>query len=423
MSALLLGCPGAGAGGGGGGSDDGGGGTDDTGGTEPRPELKEIAEEIVSGSGSSYPAYFTGFDGAVYFAAEDSANGEELWKFDGTEVSIVEDIYAGGTSSSPDDFVVFDGSLYFQAENSANGMELFKLDGDGNGASLAADIDSGGGDGYWGNPIVYEEALYFQATDGSSGKNLFKYDGSSASFVAEVTFGDSSFPADLTLYDNTFYMYAEENGGTISADAELYYFDSATEELTLPGLEEVNPTGTGSLPEELVVYDGNLYFEADSNDGAGRELYMYDNGDSDNDNEIYERITNIRSGNDAQIGNATVFDGELYFTAYDGVRDYIYSYDGTSVTTHQDIVDGHTPYYPGSLEVYDGQLYFSAEDGTHGRELWRFDGQNAELVWDINQGSDDSYPYGMTAIDGRLYFSADNGSSGEELFYYQSPKP
>ena len=387
------------------------------GGTAARPEIKELAADIVPGTGSSYPENFIGHADAVYFAAEDSSHGIELWKYDGTSATLVEDIYSGSDDSDPDDFIIFENTLYFQAENSANGMELWKVNSDGESASLAEDIDSGAGDGHWGNVIAYDGYIYFQGDDGSNGKNLYRYDGSTVEFRTGINAPNSSFPASLTVFDNTLYFNAETN-----SNPELYYYDSSSNSMELPALEEVNPSTTGSMPEDLIVYDGNLYFEADSGNGDGRELYMYDKGDSDGNTEIYEQITTIRTGGDARISDAVVFGSKLYFTANDGVHEYIYSYDGTTVTQYDTIVGGHTPYYPGSLVVYDGQLYFSAEDGSNGRELWRYDGQSAEMVWDINSGSDDSYPYGMTVIDGRLYFSADDGSNGEELFVYQSPK-
>ena len=386
------------------------------GGTDARPEIKELAADIVPGSGSSYPENFIGHAGAVYFAAEDSSHGVELWKYDGASATLVQDIYSGSDDSDPDDFVVFDSTLYFQAENSSNGMELWKVNSDGDSASLAEDIDSGTGDGHWGYAIVHAGYLYFQGDDGSNGKNLYRYDGSTVEFRTGLNAPSSSFPASLTLFDNTIYFRAETN-----SDPELYYYSSSNS-MELPGLEEVNPGTTGSIPQDLIVYDGNLYFEADSGNGDGRELYMYDKGDSDGNSEIYEQISSIRTSGDARISDTVVFDSKLFFTANNGVREYIYSYDGTTVNRYDTIVGGHTPYYPGSLAVYDSQLYFSANDGSNGRELWRYDGQNAELVWDINPGSGDSYPYGMTVIDGRLYFSADDGSNGEELFVYQSPK-
>jgi ELWxxDGT repeat protein len=414
---LVLGCPNPS------GSDgDGNGSQTDDSGTDSRPEIKERAADIAADTSGSYPGEFTGFGDLVYFAAETSAEGTELWHYDGSSAELVEDIYSGSDDSYPEDFIVYGAELYFSAENSASGMELWTLTE--NGPAVAEDINTGGGDGYWGHPAVYDGELYFQGDDGNTRKNLFRYNGTAAEFVGDITPGSSSFPSDLTAHDGRLYFAAEQNGGATNADGELYYYDVATDEIKLPSLEEVNPSGTGSLPARLIVYDGKLHFEADSGDGEGRELYVYEPADPDGDAEVYERITSIRSGSDAQIGNVTVFDGMLYFTAYDGVDRAIYRYDGSTVTELTDIVDGHTPYYPSSLEVYDDHLYFSADDGTHGSELWRYGGSSpeAELVWDIQSGSDGGSPSDLAAIGTKLYFAADDGSSGTELFVYQSPK-
>ena len=59
----------------------GAGSTDDD--TGSRPELKENAADIASSSADSSPYGFFGFDGLVYFGADDGTNGEELWAYDG----------------------------------------------------------------------------------------------------------------------------------------------------------------------------------------------------------------------------------------------------------------------------------------------------------------------------------------------------
>jgi len=95
------------------------------GGTSARPEIKELAADIVPGSGSSYPENFIGHAGAVYFAAEDSSHERELWRYDGQSAELVWDINPGSGSSYPYGMTAVDGRLYFSADNGSSGDELF----------------------------------------------------------------------------------------------------------------------------------------------------------------------------------------------------------------------------------------------------------------------------------------------------------
>ena len=55
--------------------------------------------------------------GFVYFAANDGANGTELWRTDGATTTMVANINAAGASSFPAAFTEFNGFLYFQADS------------------------------------------------------------------------------------------------------------------------------------------------------------------------------------------------------------------------------------------------------------------------------------------------------------------
>ena len=54
-------------------------------------------------------------------------NGLELWKYDGTNApSMVADINSGSGNSLLSDLTVFNNELYFEANDSINGYELWK---------------------------------------------------------------------------------------------------------------------------------------------------------------------------------------------------------------------------------------------------------------------------------------------------------
>ena len=100
-------------------------------------EGTQLVAEIssMSSSPSSEPGNFIEFNNKLYFSTPDDENGNELWVSDGTTegTQLVADInpgldsYGRGNSSYPDDLTVFNNELFFGADNSETGRELFKL--------------------------------------------------------------------------------------------------------------------------------------------------------------------------------------------------------------------------------------------------------------------------------------------------------
>ena len=152
--------------------------------------------DIRSGTASSFsntiaPPFFTEANGLLYFQADDGVHGPELWRSDGTEAGtfMIRDIWPGSTSSLSATninqnpyFTSFDGALYFAADDGTNGIELWKSDGTLAGTSLAADIFPGLAPFVQPTPnsstpsslTVANGALYFVATDSAHGRELWK---------------------------------------------------------------------------------------------------------------------------------------------------------------------------------------------------------------------------------------------------------
>jgi ELWxxDGT repeat protein len=91
----------------------------------------------------------------------------------------------------------------------------------------------------------------------------------------------------------------------------------------------------------------------------------------------------------------------------------LWSHNGTGKPTEAARIYPNNGSSPENFAVFNGQLYFSAYDGVHGRELWRYDGTAATLAADIGPGGQysSSNPSGLTVFDGKLYFRADDGYS------------
>lgn len=116
----------------------------------------------------------------------------------------------------------------------------------------------------------------------------------------------------------------------------------------------------------------------------------------------------------------TLFNGEYYFSANDGVSHgrEIWKTDGTTAGTvfYLDVIVGINGSNPEQFNVVGSNLTFVADHDTVGRELFKTNGSgNLGLIRNIHP-TGDSNPLEVTNIDNTLYFSADDGSVGRELW-------
>ena len=125
-----------------------------------------------------------------------------------------------------------------------------------------------------------------------------------------------------------------------------------------------------------IVFNGELYYFADNSERMGADLWKY--------NGMNASIV-------AEIGGwdetgFVIFNNELYFGASDEIHGQeLWKYDGTTVSMVADIEPGSNGSQPAAsritdLQVYNGELYFSAYDAPNGDELWMYDGTNTSLV-------------------------------------------
>ena len=135
------------------------------------------------------------------------------------------------------------------------------------------------------------------------------------------------------------------------------------------------------------------------------------------DLELAYMLKDIRPGASGSVPrDMAIYDGIVYFSASDGTHGReLWGYNGTTVKMVADIREGLNSSSPTGLTVCGDYLYFSADDGTHGAELYRFDGKKAELVEDLNPGVDSSSPTSLFAWNGSLFFDAYTPRYGREL--------
>ncbi len=106
----------------------------------------ELVKDIYVGSDGSSPADLQLLDGGVYFNADDGSRGRELWFSDGSKAGtvLVCDVDSGATngvphSSSPSSLIEIGSALYFSAEHTDTGRELYVLSGQ----ALATTVGTG----------------------------------------------------------------------------------------------------------------------------------------------------------------------------------------------------------------------------------------------------------------------------------------
>jgi ELWxxDGT repeat protein len=399
--------------------------------TVPSPVL---IQDINTHNQGSDPQDYVTIGNVTYFTAVDGFNGTQIWKTDGTMLSVA---VPSSVAAQPANLTNVNGTLFFSASDATHGNELWKSDGTN--TSLVADMNPGP---YSSNPSYLTNVngtLFFAANN-----VLWKSDGTTTTVVPNINTGNPvSNPTDLTNVNGTLFFAAngalwKSNGANASNltgtwltytsqltnlngtllftasdgvhGAQLFESDGhATGEVTFIG-----PPGAGSSPYDLTVVNSTLYFGA-SDSAYSTELWKT-NGST------YSQVASITPGNFYPHTQTLNVNGTLFLSATDGIHGYeLWKTDGTTTTLVADINPGYANSYPAYLTNVNGTVYFAADDGVHGNELWKSDGNTATLVADIFPGLTNGYPSSSNPnnfvnINGALFFAADDGIHGNELW-------
>ncbi len=206
--------------------------------------LYEINPGIMNGN----PTGFCIYAGNLYFRGFDAIAGYELWKFDGTGVSMIADIWPGPhtNNSTPNNLVVMGGVLYFGAHNGVNGTELYKYTGSG-APTLAADIRPGGSSSH-SNPdhmLVLGTNLYFVANNGTVGREIHKFDGAVATLGEDIMPGAGTSEPDYFCAIGTNLYFSADDG---VEGVELWVWPTVvdlTDDITVVSCDQyIAPSGT-----------------------------------------------------------------------------------------------------------------------------------------------------------------------------------
>ncbi|MEA2733766.1 MAG: hypothetical protein QOE14_217, partial [Humisphaera sp.] len=338
---------------------------------------------------SSNARNFTNVNGVGYFSADDSVNGPELWRTDGTPsgTSMLLDITPGAGGTDLQQFFNVNGTLFFLANS-----RLWKSDGTAAGTVMVTT-----------NPlsspklIPVGNTLYFIAGT-PAGSGLWKSNGTAAGTTLVKANVNAWRPESLVDVNGTLFFTADDG----TTGQELWKSDGTAAGTVL--VKDIIPGVTSGGPYLLTNVNGTLFFRA--NDGPhGYELWK-----SDGTATGTVMVKDIAPGADgAVIQSLRAMNGLLYFTADDRTHGQeIWRSDGTDAGTVlvKDLRPGPHGSSPGNMTVSNGVLYFRADDGVSGAELWKTDGTDAGtvLVKDIVPGPAGSVPSRLVAVNSGVVF-------------------
>ncbi|WP_196893247.1 T9SS type A sorting domain-containing protein [Aureivirga marina] len=360
------------------------------------------------------------FNNEVYFYANDGIYGNEIWKSDGTMEGTVlvkdhfsdenQDIFISdfyvdelnnqlfffGNTSNPEDFktlwttdgteegthefsnklkikttsifFTFNGKTVFSAYSDLNGYELWELHENPEEISVLFESKVNA-DSEPNFQFDLEDKIYFTANQKPNEKKLFYFDASENKIEeTELQIGNKN----VKLNDDYFSLVNHEIYGR-----EIWKTNFENNSSSL--LKDIY-SGTASSvtsDNELIVWNGNLYFSAD--DGiSGFQLWKSDG--TETGTQIL-KITNPNGGSYPK--NFTIFNNELYFTSnnQNAVKS-LWKTNGTETGTVEVLADKS---YHGITKLNNKLLLFESSENDFNLENVAFwDGTTKTILQTFN---------------------------------------
>jgi ELWxxDGT repeat protein len=312
--------------------------------------------------------------GITLFNMVTPETGRELFVTDGTAdgTYLLKDICIGADHGAPDSFVKAGDLVYFRAYTNEHGFELWRTDGTSEGTIEVEDLNG-----------TESSIAMFDA--GALNNKLF--------FMAFIT---STLGYELCVSDGT-------------VDGTSLFLD------IYPIVNE------SSEPRNFIEFNNKLYFTAQNFDN-GRELWVTD-GTVDGTYMFADVLAGNASSAPTILGAC---GGNLFFRAFDGVNDRIFSTNGDVLGSFTELnADAEGGFVDDNYTCYQNMLYFTYNDNVNGNELWRTNGDIAgtELFVDVYPGNDlfgviaNSDFRNLTVFNNKLYFTANTDYlSSRQLF-------
>lgn len=186
-----------------------------------------------------------------------------------------------------------------------------------------------------------------------------------------------------------------------SGNSSLYRYDGVTPPEIV--------AGSNVLPEEVMIYDGDLHFRGGPS--GDRELWRYDGVAAPLE------VLDITTPGQGAPTFLTAFGDLLCFRSESTLGSEPTCWDGLTPPSTFEIRPGVGGSDPESFAVHEGALYFDALDDTLGSEGRVYDGTGVPtLLADLRPGVLGSNPEDWTTVGSDLYFSASDANGQGRLF-------
>lgn len=191
--------------------------------------------------------------------------GRELRK---TEISsgnttLVADIESGGefSHSNPSDFTFLLGKIYFRAEDSTEGSELWSLDLSDDSYGRVTSMVTGPTGSFPSNLVAAGGKLYFKSDTDSYNTQLITYNPATDVVSTKILNPSGSSRVSKVVENNGFIYFFADNGTT---GLELRKMDMVTRDVI--DLDELNPgAGDAPFPGNITAVPGGVLLQLGSN--------------------------------------------------------------------------------------------------------------------------------------------------------------
>jgi ELWxxDGT repeat protein len=382
--------------------------------------------DTIDRSGVAAPCDFVELNGWLYFRAN-NGSGFSIWRTNGTPAN-TEPVAVVASYSNPAELTVLNNKIFFVADSSAAGRELWVYDDETGQTQLVYDIMPGADSSNPHELTVVGNALYYAADDGEHGYEVWQTNGAADMTVlaADLYAGKApSYPSNLIAVNNRLFFIARDGPQKPNATPPTYglevwmiYVDNDLIEVQLTG--DVNTSGTGSSKaSNMTCINDTILAFSGYEPNTGHELYLFDWRTDTAPRRITDLNMNAAPSHPA---NFVYMNGMLYFTAHNnnGVE-HLWAHSLEKTRALKCLTANSQYIVPRDLTVFNQSLYFSGLDASGSRKLWMTDGALIGIVADTNKGAAKYSPTNLIAFADRLYYTSFDTEHGEEVFQLSIP--